>query len=131
MRIRGLAALVLLTGCGQSATQPIAADTSSKPPEIGRYVIVHSPHNQRDTVLLDTATGKTWQQVVFTDLENEPTGWEPLARTDNLEEITALRNAYPPKKGKQSKVKSPEFDPSKPYTEADESNEAAANQDSN
>lgn len=34
--------------------------------DINRYTIVHSPHIERDTQLLDTATGDTW---VFVQIE--------------------------------------------------------------
>ena len=53
----------------------------------GRYVIVHSPHIQRDTVLLDTVTGKTWQMQTDSSREGDPVVWTPLARTDNLAEV--------------------------------------------
>ena len=63
----------------------------------GRYVIVHSPHVQRDTVLLDTATGKTWQLQTDSSLAGEPYIWVPLARDDNPAEMATFRRAYPPK----------------------------------
>ena len=59
----------------------------------GRYVVVHSPHVQRDTLLLDTATGKTWQ------LQSDPTRdaffWVPLARADNTPEMQAWLKQNP------------------------------------
>ena len=64
----------------------------------GRYVIVHSPHIQADTILLDTATGKTWQLTKFTDRESEPVAWVPLARTDNPAEMQDFRAINPPKR---------------------------------
>lgn len=63
----------------------------------GRYVIVHSPHIQSDTMLLDTATGKTWQLTKFVDRDGEPVAWEPVARTDNPAEMQQLMRDYPPK----------------------------------
>jgi hypothetical protein len=63
----------------------------------GRYVIVHSPHIQSDTVLLDTATGKTWQLVQNSNREGEPLSWTPLAREDNAGEYAAYNRAYPVK----------------------------------
>ncbi len=63
----------------------------------GRYVIVHSPHIQSDTMLLDTATGKTWQLTKYTDREGEPVAWDPVARTDNPAEMQELRRIFPPK----------------------------------
>ncbi len=53
----------------------------------GRYVIVHSPHVQRDTVLLDTLTGKTWQLQRNSDRDADV--WVPLAREDNPVEMQA------------------------------------------
>jgi hypothetical protein len=63
----------------------------------GRYVIVHSPHIQSNTMLLDTLTGKTWQLTKFVDREGEPVAWEPVAHTDNSIEMLELRKNYPPK----------------------------------
>jgi len=64
----------------------------------GRYVIVHSPHIQSDTMLLDTATGKTWQLTRFVDRDGEPVAWDPVAHTDNPTEMQELKRSYPPKK---------------------------------
>ena len=86
-----------LVGASVAIACPSAAWAQSGPlgAQEGRYVIVHSPHIQRDTVLLDTATGKTWQ------LRNDPaTGedyWDPLARTDNVEESRDYLRRHPPK----------------------------------
>lgn len=59
----------------------------------GRFVIVHSPHIQSDTVLLDTATGKTWQQVQ--DSSRSAVYWEPMARADVPAEIQEWLAANP------------------------------------
>jgi hypothetical protein len=64
----------------------------------GRYVIVHSPHIQSDTVLLDTVTGKTWAQRQDNSREGAPTFWVPMAREDNPAEMDKLLRDYPPKK---------------------------------
>jgi hypothetical protein len=77
------------------------ADSSQTPPatsQVGRFVIVHSPQIERDTVLLDTVTGKTWTQVELTDLEESPTAWEPMARRDDEGEMAILRARHPPKR---------------------------------
>ena len=84
----------LLAACAQS---PPTADPPKEQPQVGRYVIVHSPQIERDTVLLDTATGKTWEAVTFTDLEDGPTAWRPMARTDDEDEMNELRSDHPPK----------------------------------
>lgn len=58
---------------GQKATQAATASQpqntiaelgTAKPAEVGRYTVVHSPHVESDTILLDTATGDTWQLQV-------------------------------------------------------------------
>lgn len=77
-----LTAFVLLLG---STTVAIAQAGPVGAP--GRYVIVHSPHVQRDTVLLDTATGKTWVLVQDGSLEGDPVYWSPMAREDNPAEL--------------------------------------------
>ena len=63
----------------------------------GRYVIVHSPHVQRDTVLLDTVTGKTWMATQYTSREGEPIVWVPMTRTDNSAEMEQFVREYPRK----------------------------------
>lgn len=55
----------------QSETAPPAASP------VGRFTIVHSPHTQRDTILLDTATGKTWSQYERTN-EGNSAAWDPM-----------------------------------------------------
>lgn len=52
----GLSALAL-QGCSKAEAQQASTPANQ------RYVIVHSPHMQRDTQLLDTTTGRTWQLV--------------------------------------------------------------------
>ena len=83
----------LLAGCAQSPSH----DPPKEQPQVGRYVIVHSPQIERDTVLLDTATGKTWEAVTFTNLEDAPTAWRPMARTDDADEMHQLTLDHPPK----------------------------------
>ena len=61
----------------------------------GRFAIVHSPHTQKDTVLLDTATGKTWQLRTVANRTGEPDVWVPMARFDNAEEKANLDRNYP------------------------------------
>ena len=56
----GLSALAL-QGCGKAEAQQASAPANQ------RYVIVHSPHLQRDTQMLDTATGRTWLLVEDAD----------------------------------------------------------------
>lgn len=100
MRTGSAIAILLLCGC-RPAQPGVVADNSAQPAQVGRYAIVHSPHIQRDTILLDTATGRTWQQVVYNDLENHPVGWEPMARSDNVDEVTAFRQNNPPETSRE------------------------------
>ena len=87
---------------------------------IGRFTIVHSPHVQRDTVLLDTATGKTWQLVEFSFLEDEPVGWAPMSRQDNNQEWASLTFNHSEKKpAKQNLIKADETAVTEKVTPAD------------
>ena len=62
----------------QSAAQSAARVDSSQPVQVGRYTIIHSPEVERDTMLLDTATGQTWQ-LVDTGTTAEPKlAWAPV-----------------------------------------------------
>ncbi|MFP5434943.1 MAG: hypothetical protein ACLGIM_17750 [Alphaproteobacteria bacterium] len=76
---------------------PSLAFAQAGPVGAGRYIIVHSPHVQRDTVLLDTATGKTWQLVSLTDREGDPAAWAPMARVDNPVERAEFMRDHPAK----------------------------------
>ena len=49
----------------------------------GRYQIVMSPHNARDTFLLDTETGRVWQLTVFSFLADDPSVWNLMPRSDD------------------------------------------------
>ena len=104
--------IVLTSGCDQTDTtgnsqlglensaQPVPE--GGQPPqradqagEIGRFVIVHSPHVENDTVLLDTVTGKTWLQV-----ENASRAailWEAMPRSDNTAEMESWEQDHPVK----------------------------------
>jgi hypothetical protein len=91
----GVLLLSSLASCGQLTSHSSSEDQKV---QIGRYVIVHSPHIQSDTVLLDTATGKTWEEVTFSYLEGDPDGWRPMARKGDEQEMFALEFEHPPKK---------------------------------
>jgi hypothetical protein len=71
-----------LAGCTQ-APQQAAVQPAPKPSEVGRYVIVHSPQVERDTVLLDTLTGRTWVETEITDLPGKPVVWEPMPQLNS------------------------------------------------
>lgn len=85
MRYRALSslALLLLAGCDQLA--PRQPQTSAKSGTLaGRFTIIHSPHIQRDTMLLDTATGETWQLVTKGKSEDSALTWERVEMAEPL-----------------------------------------------
>jgi hypothetical protein len=61
----------------------VAVAQEGKPaPASGRYQILMSPHNARDTFLLDTETGRVWQLAVFSFLNDDPAVWDLMPRID-------------------------------------------------
>lgn len=68
---------VAVSGCDKlgSASAPVG-------PPVGRWSIVHSPHVQRDTMLLDTATGDTWQLVQLGRADSDGLGWQYVGKLD-------------------------------------------------
>jgi hypothetical protein len=98
-----LLAVVALSGCDQQWPQKAAAAPTAgtgAASEIGRFVIVHSPQVERDTILLDTKTGQTWGLAQFTDMDGDPYGWQPIYRADTGDGLAAMRTYYgakPPK----------------------------------
>ena len=79
-----LAALIAVTAC-QHAFGATATEGG-----VGRYVIIHSPIVERDTMLLDTVTGRTWQLVEETDLNDGPLAWSPVPQLNTKEDMDAL-----------------------------------------
>jgi hypothetical protein len=73
-------ALLALALAAASASPALAQ--SQVAPTAGRYVMVFSPRAERNTFLLDTATGRTWQLTQFTDAAGQPLAWVPLAKDD-------------------------------------------------
>jgi hypothetical protein len=71
--------------------------TISPTPTLGRYQIVMSPHNARDTFLLDTETGRVWQLTVMTYLNGEPAVWDLMPRIDTTEDHDKVVGDYGPK----------------------------------
>jgi hypothetical protein len=65
------------------------------PAQVGRYIIAHSPQVERDTILLDTVTGQSWQEVSISDATNEPTVWVPVAQMNGPKDWAALYAAHP------------------------------------
>lgn len=72
----GLSAMAL-QGCGR-------AEAQAQPLANQRYVIVNSPHAQRYTQLLDTATGRTWTLVQRADGAETSFAWEDTPRVSAL-----------------------------------------------
>jgi hypothetical protein len=77
-----------LAGCERIGAE--LAPPPGRPSEIGRYVIVHSPEAERDTILLDTVTGKTWSRVEVRDMVDEPPAWDPMPQLNGKADIDAL-----------------------------------------
>lgn len=70
-----------------SAAPPAAPPAGETPVlKVGRYLIVHNQHDERETMLLDTATGKTWELTEFPELKGSPMGWEEVPRLDTLQD---------------------------------------------
>jgi hypothetical protein len=69
-----------------------------------RFQIVSNPNARIDTFLLDTQKGKVWRMTKITDLEGQPTIWEPMEIIDPDGEIgitpKTLLERYPPVKKK-------------------------------
>lgn len=76
---------VSLAGCGdqriilRKERDPSQAEPAAPLP-VGRYTIIHSPHLQSDTVLLDTSTGTSWQMVSSTPRDPDGTlSWQMMS----------------------------------------------------
>ena len=78
---------VVVAGCTPPAPAPKAS-------EVGRYVIIHSPQAERDTILLDTVTGRTWSRVEVTDLVDEPPAWDPMPQLNSPQDIEAFAGIH-------------------------------------
>jgi hypothetical protein len=69
-----------------AAAQEPRSDLFSQQP--GRYQIVINPQVRADTFLLDTATGRVWQLVKFTDIN--ATAWQIMKRLDSELDLVKL-----------------------------------------
>lgn len=65
--------VMALAGCDQFQ--------SSQAP---RYQIVFNPSVRADTFLIDTQKGKVWKQTTITDVESQPTVWQPMVVIDGM-----------------------------------------------
>lgn len=66
----------------------------SSPNPNGRFQIVINTNVRADTFLLDTWTGKTWTPVQYTDLQEQPTIWRAMDRTDNDAALAGWLNMH-------------------------------------
>ena len=75
---------------------PYCADAQTTAPAQtdGRFVIVHSPHTERDVILLDTRTGKTWALTTYTNLNGDPYVWEPIPQINTDADTDAAVAKY-------------------------------------
>lgn len=91
--VLGLAMMVLPSVAAAQAKEPVLVPQQQE----GRFVIVHSPHARIDTMLLDTATGRTWELVRYTNLQDEPRVWVPVRQENTDADAIATVRAHPPK----------------------------------
>lgn len=82
----GIAALLILTSCDQPGRSGVRSNSDlAAPPTlvpVGNHAIIHSPQVERDTMLLDTVTGDTWQLVKIGKTDNSGMGWEFVPKID-------------------------------------------------
>jgi hypothetical protein len=105
----GLVGLLMLSGCGRPQSDA-SSDTDTS--DVGRFVIVHSPQVEGDTVLLDTATGQSWQRVEVGDLQHNPTVWVPMPQMNSDKDWAVLRAKYPPNPPEAPAAEAPAAGPS-------------------
>jgi hypothetical protein len=94
-----------LASSATTPAAPAAVDAPAGAPDVpevsGRFVVVHSPQVERDTVLLDTATGRTWTESQITDVKGDPLVWVPMPQMNGAADWSALV-AQHGSKGKQA-----------------------------
>ena len=102
--MRGFIIVVAIATLSPSfAAAQVKYETPTQQRQDGRYVIVHSPHARLDTMLLDTATGRTWELVRYTNLQDEPRVWIPVRQENTEADAVATVKAHPPKIDQSSK----------------------------
>jgi len=75
--------LISLSGCNKLSTN-----------ESKRFEIIFNPNARADTFLLDTQKGKVWQLTKITDVESQPTVWQPLEIIDPDGDIGITPKAF-------------------------------------
>lgn len=63
--------VLALAGCDQIQ--------SSQAP---RYQLFQNPNVRADTFMIDTQKGKVWRMTTITDVETQPTVWQPMVVID-------------------------------------------------
>jgi hypothetical protein len=53
-----------------------------------------NPQSRADTFLLDTATGRVWQLVQYSDLKDTPPAWQLMKRIDNDLDLKKLQREH-------------------------------------
>lgn len=86
----------LLVAVGLSLIVGACDRAPQKHSELGRFVIVHSQHNEADTILLDTVTGQTWSRVQVTDITDQPVAWSPMPQLNSATDLAHLAAQHPP-----------------------------------
>jgi hypothetical protein len=76
---------------GQTSGPQIQSNSGSAS---GRYQLVINPQVRADTFLLDTATGRIWTKVQYTDLKGQPTVWRPEDRVNSDAEFVAWARQF-------------------------------------
>ena len=74
---------LLDTASAQDLSHP-KSNLLKSPPTQGRYQIVMSPHNARDTFLLDSETRQVWQLTVLNFVNGDPAVWSLMPRIDAI-----------------------------------------------
>lgn len=97
----------------ESTTSPVSNTVDSVPQSVGRFIIVHSPQVERDTILLDTATGKTWSAIEDTSYVGAPAAWEMMPKAESADEMAIFDSEHVRKKSSAARNGSTETPASK------------------
>lgn len=82
-----------------SGAAPLARAAPSQPIPFsaGRYAVIQNPNSPRNTILLDTSTGRSWLLQEYSSRDGEPLVWNPILRLDNSQEVAELNARNPVK----------------------------------
>lgn len=70
-----------------------AAQAQQSPSQPGRYQLITGGSNFQ-TFMIDTATGRVWRPITFTDLKTDPMVWRLMDRLDSDADISAIIQRY-------------------------------------